>query len=57
LTQPQKALEAVISWTWTSSPMTGWYLARISGESAAEDAAMVQSYQSDSPSEEELALC
>ena len=23
---------AVRSWTWTSSPMTGWYLARISGE-------------------------
>ena len=30
--QPQKTLVAVRSWTWTSSPMTGSYLARISGE-------------------------
>src|SRR6202789_3217073 len=35
LMQPQKALERVSSWTWTSRPMTGWYLARISGESPA----------------------
>ena len=32
LAQPQKALVSVRSWTWTSSPMTGSYLARISGE-------------------------
>src|SRR5665213_163717 len=32
--QPQKALERVRSWTWTSRPITGWYLARTSGESA-----------------------
>src|SRR6185312_4231237 len=31
-TQPQKALVSVRSWTWTSSPMTGSYLAKISGE-------------------------
>src|ERR1700712_486455 len=30
-TQPQNAFEAVKSCTWTSSPITGWYLARISG--------------------------
>src|ERR1700685_822774 len=34
LRQPQKALGCGRSWTWTSSPMTGWYLARTSGESA-----------------------
>src|ERR1035438_2098434 len=33
LAQPQKALVLVSSCTWTSSPMTGSYLARISGES------------------------
>src|SRR5271163_2637383 len=31
LAQPQKALVSVRSWTWTSSPMTGSYLARMSG--------------------------
>src|SRR5208283_3189204 len=31
LAQPQKALLSVRSWTWTSSPMTGSYLARMSG--------------------------
>ncbi len=35
LAQPQKALEAVSSCTWTSSQITGSYLARTSGESAA----------------------
>src|ERR1700743_1068517 len=30
--QPQKALVLVKSCTWTSSPITGSYLARISGE-------------------------
>src|SRR5665213_329849 len=34
LRQPQKALDCVSSWTWTSRPMTGWYLSRTSGESA-----------------------
>jgi hypothetical protein len=34
LTQPQKAFVAVRSWTWTSSPMTGWYFAKTSDESA-----------------------
>src|SRR5271166_3292616 len=37
LAQPQKTLVAVSSCTWTSSPMTGSYLARISGERAAAD--------------------
>src|ERR1700722_14136249 len=41
LTQPQKALVAVINWTWTSRPMTGWYLARMSGESSISVAAMI----------------
>src|ERR1022692_1421988 len=35
LAQPQKALVAVSSCTWTSSPITGSYLARTWGESAA----------------------
>src|SRR5580698_9221220 len=35
LTQPQKALVSVRSWTWTSRPMTGSYLARISGATVA----------------------
>src|SRR5579863_5105587 len=43
LAHPQKALVAVRSWTCTSSPMTGSYLARTSGESAV--AAMI-SYDS-----------
>src|SRR5277367_5966555 len=30
LAHPQKALVSVRSWTWTSSPMTGSYLARMS---------------------------
>src|SRR5579862_4528523 len=34
LTQPQNAFVSVKSWTCTSSPITGWYLARISGEIA-----------------------
>src|SRR4051812_44085636 len=29
--QPQKIFEAVNNWTWTSSPMTGSYLASTSG--------------------------
>src|SRR6266700_5698821 len=33
-TQPQNAFDSVRSWTWTSSPITGWYLARTSGDSA-----------------------
>src|SRR5271154_4550561 len=33
-TQPQKAFDSVSSCTWTSSPITGWYLARTSGERA-----------------------
>src|ERR1035437_2354243 len=33
-THPQKAFDAVSNWTWTSSPITGWYLARTSGETA-----------------------
>ena len=32
--QPQKILVSVRSWTWTSRPMTGSYLARTSGERA-----------------------
>src|SRR5690242_905443 len=32
--QPQNAFVSVRSWTWTSSPMTGWYFAKISGASA-----------------------
>src|SRR5271156_1314887 len=36
--QPQKALVRVSSCTWTSSPMTGSYLVRISGEMLAATA-------------------
>src|SRR5277367_517 len=32
-THPQKAFDSVSSCTWTSSPITGWYFARTSGES------------------------
>src|SRR5579862_77173 len=35
LAQPQKALVAVRSCTWTSSPITGSYLAMMSGDTAA----------------------
>src|ERR1035441_6787750 len=35
LAQPQKALVAVSSCTWTSSPMTGSYLARTSDDNVA----------------------
>src|SRR6185437_7544442 len=34
--QPQNALVAVSNWTCTSRPITGSYLARISGDKAAE---------------------
>src|SRR6185369_10435629 len=30
--QPQKILESVLSWTWTSRPMTGWNFMEISPE-------------------------
>src|SRR5450432_2890202 len=36
--QPQKALVRVSSCTWTSSPITGSYLVRISGETLADAA-------------------
>ena len=36
--QPQKILVAVASWTWTSSPMTGSYLAIASGEARSASA-------------------